>query len=152
MSCCDIRVQQLNSLFSKIVVQFENDLMWLYLLPLYSKKGTVPSFCAKYGGLKLYLYSKRRLIWLPAVAAFGFGFWALVARRMTPIITKMRPPSNGEAIFAFKAQPPTCQKPFQSVSLTYGQRKMNVSLVDKNQSNQSRDLFIQLIFVLDVDW
>ena len=29
------------------------------LLPTYSKKGTEPSFCARYGGLKLYLYSNR---------------------------------------------------------------------------------------------
>lgn len=30
-----------------------------YLLPPYSQNGTVPSFCARYGGLKEYLYSKR---------------------------------------------------------------------------------------------
>lgn len=31
----------------------------VYLLPPYSQNGTEPSFCAKYGGLKEYLYSKR---------------------------------------------------------------------------------------------
>lgn len=30
-----------------------------YLLPPYSQNGTVPSFCAKYGGLNEYLYSNR---------------------------------------------------------------------------------------------
>lgn len=29
----------------------------VHLLPPYSQNGTEPSFCAKYGGLKLYLYS-----------------------------------------------------------------------------------------------
>lgn len=33
-----------------------------YLLPPYSQNGTVPSFCAKYGGLKEYLYSNRLCI------------------------------------------------------------------------------------------
>jgi hypothetical protein len=28
------------------------------ILPEYSQNGTLPSFCAKYGGLKLYLYWK----------------------------------------------------------------------------------------------
>lgn len=31
----------------------------VYLLPPYSQNGTVPSFCAKYGGLNEYLYSNR---------------------------------------------------------------------------------------------
>lgn len=33
--------------------------MGFYLLPPYSQNGTVPSFCAKYGGLNEYLYSNR---------------------------------------------------------------------------------------------
>lgn len=32
---------------------------FVYLLPPYSQNGTVPSFWAKYGGLKEYLYSNR---------------------------------------------------------------------------------------------
>lgn len=33
------------------------------ILPPYSQNGTDPSFCARYGGLKLYLYSNRDTIW-----------------------------------------------------------------------------------------
>lgn len=33
------------------------------ILPPYSQNGTEPSFCARYGGLKLYLYSNLFTIW-----------------------------------------------------------------------------------------
>lgn len=35
-------------------------MLCVHLLPPYSQNGTVPSFCARYGGLNEYLYSKRR--------------------------------------------------------------------------------------------
>lgn len=41
-----------------------------YLLPPYSKNGIVLSFCAKYGGLNEYLYSKRR--WTNPLLALTF--------------------------------------------------------------------------------
>lgn len=49
-----------------------------YSLPPYSQNGTVPSFCAKYGGLNEYLYSKRRCtptapgLRLPVASELGF--------------------------------------------------------------------------------
>ena len=75
------------------------------LLPLYSKKGTVPSFCAKYGGLKLYLYSNLRWIGLL------LGFWALVTSNKRPTRTRndwIWPPYSLEAILKTRRSL-TCQ-------------------------------------------
>ena len=77
----------------------------LNLLPLYSKKGTVPSFCAKYGGLKLYLYSNLRWIGLL------LGFWALVTSNKRPTRTRndwIWPPYSLEAILKTRRSL-TCQ-------------------------------------------
>lgn len=40
------------------------DVLYVNLLPPYSQNGTDPSFCARYGGLKLYLYSNLDTTWL----------------------------------------------------------------------------------------
>lgn len=70
-----VKSTQLTCLEKKIITNYYTLCVWtnnwfyynticdderhFYLLPPYSQNGTVPSFCAKYGGLNEYLYSKR---------------------------------------------------------------------------------------------
>lgn len=50
--CCMVYVE-------KDLSECQHTFIIMYLLPPYSQNGTLPSFCAKYGGLNEYLYSNR---------------------------------------------------------------------------------------------